>query len=597
MGRKANAKKIIRELRKGKNNKESKKTKKNKKKKSSKSKKSSKQSIKKVKFQLSNSQIFGLVIALISLAAICTYVFILFQKAYRPEPIAKYLPAERTIAIAEININLEHNLTRKLFTHFEKYPQYSQETLIAFVEHHFNTNYETDLKPWLGRKIGIAILHSESAPDNLEQIYFIEATNSQKVIEYFGSPKASYSKGDINIYPFPSGNYFSFIKNYLVIGSTELSLEILINEQKSAEKLYRSQKYRRIDDNLPLNRIGFLFIDYSKVSANLLQTIPFISQSGISQLQTTPIFNLFNSHGFVLVPQDQNIIVQSFLSLNTEKLKDQKFITHDKKYQAELTAYTPENVLVFWGSSSLENQLNKILELVALGDQNQIEFFYKSMDTYAKTYFGSNINLQKDILPLFENEYAFIVENQNNQNIYKILLKLDDTEEQSRQIHQIANDFAKLGSIYEEQTVEHILEDGTYSQEIIAAPKKVVKSQSEYNGVIINELKLGSRNWGIYYSIHNDIAILSNQIQGVQSTIDVIKDKQSSIKESPIYYTNIDPLLQHSDELTYINVQGIQPFLFDDQKIPPIFDVFGTISSGKNYFNDGIVNTNYLSIK
>ena len=118
MGRKSSAKKKRRAEKKTENIKEKKKGF-FKKLKTSKSKKTKKKEPKKTtkkkqrKLKISKKQIFAGTLTLIMLTILVAVGYLLFQKAFKPRPIAKLLPADNTIAIVEINSNFDHHQLTK----------------------------------------------------------------------------------------------------------------------------------------------------------------------------------------------------------------------------------------------------------------------------------------------------------------------------------------------------------------------------------------------------------------------------------------------------------------------------------------------------
>jgi len=609
MGRKSNAKKQIRKLLKEKKAKEKKsglltklskkkskkelkkellKKQKSSSKSSKKSKTSSRKTSKNTKLKINYQKIYASFFALSSLTLLIILTLFLFQKAYKPVSIAKYLPEDRTIISLELNVNLEHSQAIKGFNLFHKYPKFTQASLIQSIEEYYTLDFDQDLKPWLGRQIGYALLHPIDHEDYLESFYFIEYSNLEAALDHFGISNLSSDE----ILSFSDQQFLMLLDNYLVISDQKASLQNLKNNKTLT--LFSSPKYRRIQDNLPLNNLAYLYIDFSKIDQNVISNIPFLSQNGFSLVSIQPVIDLFSAEGFSLITNPDNLVVQSFLSLNTDKLKEKKYITLKEKYQAHLTAFTQENTLAFWGGKNLQHQINKIFEVLAQGDTLKVKFLYQLIDNRTKKYFGPQTSFKKDILPLFDDEFALLIENSNQINIYKLLFKLENPSESIPKLEQIISNFATLGSVFETKIVEHILEDGTYTREEVAVAEDITSTEIIYNNYHITELTVGNKPWGIYYTSFDDLVVIASHIDGIKSTIDIMNGEAPSLRNSQIFDQQITPLLQHSDEITYLDLQSLIPIFFPNS--PDFLKTLSSISSGKNYFHDGIVTINYLGI-
>jgi len=83
----------------------------------------------------------------------------------------------------------------------------------------------------------------------------------------------------------------------------------------------------------------------------------------------------------------------------------------------------------------------------------------------------------------------------------------------------------------------------------------------------------------------------------VETSLDLLEDNQKSLKNSADFLSQIDPVLKSSDEVSYFKVSKIVDGYFSDSIYAPIFQSIDSFSSGRNYFNDGVVTTNYLKVQ
>src|SRR3989338_8734967 len=99
------------------------------------------QKVKKIVKEINRKALFGGVLTIIMLVILVSVGYLLFQKAFRAQPIAKLLPEDDVILVLEINTNFDHNQLLKTFGLLKNNPQYSKEKLIEKIENQFIVDY------------------------------------------------------------------------------------------------------------------------------------------------------------------------------------------------------------------------------------------------------------------------------------------------------------------------------------------------------------------------------------------------------------------------------------------------------------------------
>ena len=615
MGKKSNAKKIIRELIREKQQKEKQKgllkqiTKRNKSKKELKEelkeeiykpketkKTAAKKTTQKSRFQIHKRQIFGAALGMIMLAILISVGFLLFQKAFRPENIARYLPEDGTVLTLEMNTNFDHHQIQKAESLLKNYPEFTKNGVIKSLETAYGFNYQKDISPWLGRQAGLSLMSADS-DESLNFLYFAEVF-SRKNAESFLSAKALKSEySNFDLYIFPKGESATFVDDYLFFSPNQKQIESLIDFQNSSDKaLFRSSSYRRINDNLPLNKVGMFYVNFSQIDNRFFETFPMLSERGFSAQMIAPFLQVLEAEGVALIALDDKFALQSFLSLDKEMLKDEQYLTLQEKYTANLTSFIADENIGFWGGQNFETQLKRMMEVLGGADENVAIVFDKILQQYSEKYFGSDINFQNDVLPLFKNEFALAIEKHNKENVYKFLIELKDLKNDKDRLELLAENFARTGAALKPQIVDYILPDGTPSKEIVAVPEPIIPTETTYENYVIHSLTIGTQKRGVFYSIVDDFAVIANDIAGVKSSIDFKNGKGGSLKDSDQFTAAIAPILMNSDEVSYMNLEQLFPVLFKN-KVPDFLIPISEVSSGKNYFNDGITTLSYLQIK
>ena len=130
----------------------------------------------KPKLRIKPHKIFGSLLALIMLTILIVVGSMMYVEAFKPASIAKYLPANKTAAFIELNINREHaqfikteNLLSETVYSFEKIKGILSDKLSMDLG-------KTDLL-WLGREVGIAEMLFEGQSESLSTVYFVEVSN------------------------------------------------------------------------------------------------------------------------------------------------------------------------------------------------------------------------------------------------------------------------------------------------------------------------------------------------------------------------------------------------------------------------------------
>lgn len=548
-------------------------------------------------FKINHQKIFGAALSVIMLVILVSVGYLLFQKAFKAAPIAQILPAETTIATIEINTNFEHNQLIKTFEQLKGYPEYSKEELIKKAEAYLSLNYESDLKPWLGRNIGAAMLQSKGEKGLVYTLVFAEFLNQTELENLIKSKNPAINEySGYQTYMIEGPFFITLIDDYVLISPDQMGIYELIDAQNDdSKKLSQEEYFRKIDNNLPLNKIAYFYINFKQVNDAFFKHFAFLSEKGISLETLQPFLKLFDAEGAALIATEDNFILQSFVSLDEDIYKDAEYLNFQDKYNGNLTSYLKDDILVYWGGENLEYQLKRFVELLAGNNETSLKLFDGIVESYTEKYFGTGVSFKEDILPLFAKEFALVLEPGEKLH-YQLLIELQDQQSQAVKIHELANSFSSVGAIFEPKLVEHVLEDGTVGKEIVAVAEEIQKSEIEYSGEKIYGLLMGEHG-GIYYTILQNFAVIGTSQESVKTSIDLAKDPSNSLKNSAIFEKNISPVLKSSDEISYFNIEGLLPLLIKEDQTPGILKIFSSLSSGRNYFNDGVVTINYLQVK
>lgn len=555
------------------------------------------------KIQINKRKLFGGILVLIMALILVSVGYLLFAKAFRPTPVGKYLSRYNTIAVLEINTNEEHNQYMKVFDLLNNQPKLSETAAIAYVENSLGVRYDTDIKSWLGREAGVAYINSKTEDDKIYKIYFAEVLSDKNARLFIkeGSEKdyngkkiyqwANTKKSEFN------SPYTVFMDDYIFASLDENAIKEFIDFQvEGGENLMSASKYKNIDNNLPISRAAFLYLDFGQMNNEFFKEVPMLSEKGFSMATIESLLKLFEAEGLALVALDNNLEVDSFTSLNLDEFGDAEYLDFSDDYTAQLADYVADNSLAFWGGVNLESQAKRMVEVVSGADEGVMSLFNNLVENFGKKYFGPNTD-PDDVWNLFEKEYALAIEKNGDKEIYKIIIELNKPKEDALKLQDLANNFAQYGGIYTPKVVETTLPDGTKAREIIAVAGEIQKSEVKYKDTTIYQLKMNEDMGEICYAFINNIAVIANDLEGVKSTIDIISGEKKSLRQSTAFTFNIRPVLRNSDEVTYMNLNELMPIFFKGKEIPEMLAPIEFFSSGRNYDENGVKTTNYLHIK
>jgi hypothetical protein len=548
--------------------------------------------------QVPPQKIFGTLLAAIMLTILITVSTVLFKKAFSPVSLADLLPEKETVAFLEINTNLDHTQLVKAQTLLEGTEYSVQETMMQ-IEEKLSINISQDIKPWLGRQIGVA----ELLLSDLHSVYFLETTSKKKTEEFlklFAENNLSeLTTTEAGLHSFTLRHkgenrsldqalYANFLEEYLIISPSKESIKLLIDS--NSEKIANNDKYQEARSSAPVNKVGFIFMNFKHSPEILLQKYGVLTNSPLLSSAIQPFAELFNSEGLSLIAKDEYFVVDTFMNLNESYLKGNRYITYVENYDADLVGYIPEDADAFWGGEDLEKQTKRLVALLSEGNQATTQIFEGVLKNYTEKYFGSSVSLEEDIYPLVQNEFAIVLDKTEDENIYTLILELDDPTDDALKIQKIANNFISSGAVFEPHVEEHELPDGTIAKEIVATPEELVKSEDPHGetDVVVYQMETESKNWGVYYSIVDSKAIISTDKATLEKSLNLaLNEAVNSIENSKIYNLHVDPILGNLDEVSYFDILSFWP----DSKLVK------SISTGKEYFSNGITAHYYIYVE
>ncbi|MBU0668140.1 DUF3352 domain-containing protein [Patescibacteria group bacterium] len=586
-------------------------------------------------------KIRGGILMLIGLATLIFVGTLLFGKLFRPQQLADLLPNDNAVALLEIDTDGSSAQVKQFFELMKNYPVFQRTAMTAIINAALSVDSEKEIQPWLGRRVGLAIIAGR-AGGSLDSLIFIESAEHNMTLEYMQKHAPTFFEAQslapqdaqsltapnpaataetpppteirpttanppkiiatdiegIKIYEYENGPKigFTFINNYLVLAPSKENIQDFASQYISADHLSADPYYRKVAGNLPQGAMIFAYIDYQKLFSALEKNETFVAQKGQDLLALKPFLSLFRAEGLTVFAEGNRFVAQTFTALDKEILDGENYITFSEKYEGRLLDLVDEEPIFLAGGHDLTKELNRVEDIFKSGTKAPAMVFDGLIEAQKQKYFGSDIGLKEDIYPLFTGEYLAVIENSLEQPVVSLLLELKDNATSVSLFDKIVNEFVKVSGVFTPRIQEVTLPDGTVGKEIVASPEKIERSTGQYKNVAITSLKLGETGIKVHYAILDNIVAISTGEDTLQRMIDRHEgDLKEGLTSGKYYERNLKPVLTSADEIIEVKLGALtQMFgLNENSFISPYLVPFNNFTVTKNFFEDGI-STTYL---
>jgi hypothetical protein len=562
------------------------------------------QLVTKVKVRLSpehRRKIRGGMLVLIGLFALSFIGWFLFGKMFRPQYLAEILPADSTVAIMEVNIDSQSGQIKSFFDLMRNYPVYQKDGLVRLITLILPVDFAKEVEPWLGRRAGVALV-STAKKGELSRVYFIESRDHNLTLEFLKSHAMSDAKEELTVtdyngyklYGYTLSNLFevTFINNYLVIAENQNTLKGLLDQiTAGGQRLNDEDQYRKVANNLPQGSMIDAYLNLQKLFNVLSSDESFMVQKGQNFAAFRPYLSIFNAVGLTCFADSGKFVVQTFVALNKDELKDNKYITYNDKYRGKLLSLAETEPIVLAAGHDLSKEINRLEEIFLGSTQSNSSVFNGILEAQKEIYLGKEISLANDIYPMLGGEYMFEVEGSFDAPKVSLVLELLNQTQDKQRLEKVMSAFEKSGGFFTPKVQEVVLPDGTKGKEIVASPEKIERYEENYEGILITDLKLGETGLHLYYAVSGDKAIIGTSIDTLKNIIGRSEEKiKDSFTSTNFYNKIVSPLTRTADELFAVKLgaftEGFE--LNKNEMLKPYLLPFSNLTASKNYFSDGI---------
>jgi hypothetical protein len=499
-----------------------------------------------------------------------------FDRVFRPFDMAKLFPKDQTIILANLNTDNKKPLYRNFQEQLKNY-----QIILPEIE---NLNIDVDILPWLGRQAGFAMTQNMNSTESINTYLFFHIDD----LEILNQTLADKKLQSFPLYNFGPETYGFLSRNHLIVTGDKEAIKDFY-QFDDLEPVNSDYSYLRVKDNLPPNNNIFGYVNFQNINTGFFHFFPLLSKQGFSLTNVQPIIDKIISEGFVVIFEEEQIAIQSFLNL--KKHSDDPDFSKEK-YKANLLKYLSKDTSSFWGGHDFYTQFQKFTTTI-FGHQNNL-FTQGLISGFGKKYFGQDFNIQ-EILPLLQNEYLISFQAKGNRAVYKLIVSLNSKDEQQI-IRNLAARFANLAAIYKPKVVQYTLPDDTSSKEIIAIRENISQISTNYEGLDLYQLKLGSKPWGIYYFFYNNEVIFTTELEEALTTINLLKNPEESFKHQLFNQENIQNLLVNADEISFVRPHKLINYFEEETEglLLQLLRSIDNVLTSRIYFNDGIVSISYI---
>ncbi len=516
-----------------------------------------------------------------------------------------FLPAEKTVAYFELE---DMSLP----------PKFSQEKLFNLVgvstilDKAFGLDVKELQDHFTQGRLGFSLV--KDGNDENKLLLFFRTRSKSTTLKYFenlGLKNEELSiigekKNVIYSYPQSRSFAFSFIGSYLFISEDLDTLKLVQSVHQGLENsLNEDLNYQKSLANLPRQVWGRGYIN--------IQSLNFGGDKMVNQL-INPLKNLLNHFALTIRKQQNGFHFNTMLSINPELLSLNKGYTDSTRFTYSLSDFIgAKNLSTYIGGSNLSDEWENTLETISHLNPAYGIILEGVLRAQLSKIFGDNVSLRNDIYPLFDGEYAFVLENlavanedDNSKNSNKLGVKLilmhSDINFAKTKLEKLFNGFKLLSTQFAPKLKVFELPDGTESKELVADPTRMKETKETYNDYEINCLNITDSLYGFCYTVTNKLIVLSNDSNSIKETIDLSTSPKFVLSQSQSFRQALNNLSAVSDEITYVSLDNTNVLLKNNKFglgliTKNILGSFEAMTWIKHYFNDGVSTEGFLLLK
>jgi len=464
----------------------------------------------------------GLLLAAMVLVLLVIFGIFYLQKISEREKLAGYLPADRTVAFLEYNLEPGRQDASRLTSLLlqNNWLKQLNDGMQSFIP------YPDQFQKWYSGRGGLTILSSPNQQD-FRTALFLGVADNDRVTDWIDSlllDKTSDAVLDEDYYgqkliSFRKGQYMNILwtKDYLVFSDDKEVLESIAGALTGKTlSLHTLPSYNQLSSALPEENLGFIYLDRNKLLSVLSRNETFLA--GRLQLFKLyfPFLSLISTEAIAFqldnpAAEHPTLTAKHLALFDPSQLPDKSLFETEYFYHGDLEKLLPPGNLLLAGGANLLDQKNKLQSyLTAASPLNNLIFqgALNSVRDLAGNSTG-NFDLDSDFFPLFQKDYLFFLDvAAAGKYNFGLLVQSD----------QPANDLLKmekfilavgpqLASRILAKPVAVTLPDGTTGSEIKASLNAPTISRTETAGLPIEQIEFAP-DFSLYLVADQDKKLL-----------------------------------------------------------------------------------------
>lgn len=511
-----------------------------------------------------------------------------------------FLPAEKTVAYFEAeDLNLP--------------PKLSQDTLFdllgasALLDKSFGLNPDDIQDIMTQGRFGFALIKSDTKQNKLT--LFFRARNKNTALAYFkglgltDEALTVSGEGRDLIYSYPQSRHFSFsfIGPYLFLAQDANNLKLIQSVRDNpSSNLNNDSDYLKSLSNLPRQTWGRGYLN--------IKSLDFGSNASLNQL-AAPFQQLLNHLALTIRKQPNGFHFNSLVSIDPSLLSLKKGFTDETRFAYSLADYIGSKRTAFYvGGANLSDEWENTLDSISHLNPAYGIILEGLLRAQLSKLFGETVSLRNDIYPLFNGEYAFVLEealpNEDIETVspygFKLILKHNNVNLAKAKLAKLLEGFSSLAAQYAPKIKSFELPDGTESSELVADPSRLKLTNETYEDYEIHCTDVEGTPYGFCYTINDQMLILSNHPDSIKESVDLSLSPKFVLSQSQPFRQSLSDLSAISDEISYVSLDNANR-LFETSPVGPFLSnalsPFSAVTWIKHYFNDGMATEGFLLLK
>jgi hypothetical protein len=360
--------------------------------------------------------LWGILIVLAQLIILTIIGNFIWEKYWFKGNLAAFLPAEQTLALAELNLDpnaADYQQLRAIASNSPFFNfQLIEQTLAAQIP-----NYE-QFKPLFHGRLGFALLNNQNSH---QPIIFLEYKDRQQVMDALNSSLLTGQPDQLieqkihgfSLFSFQLGQSYSalLLDKYLVISPSLSSLQ-LIAETSAGQRpnLKKSSSYQQVISSLPEQNLLIIFLDSQKLWSSFLSNGEFLALH-LNQLQTyLPFLKILSSEGISVRVENNQLIAQQLSLVNNEYLNGQPFLQFAQPFSANLISALKTPATFVYTGHGLYDEYNALKSIYSQKSSVDKLVFEGQIQQLKNNFFPDSSGFENLLLPLLNNQYLLYLD-------------------------------------------------------------------------------------------------------------------------------------------------------------------------------------------